>query len=121
MRDFDEPDLAGYRVNIPTLVQMYGEIILTNHMGAFLIPFNGNDLRILASRTFGWDHISVSLADRVPDWYEMEYIAKLFFKENEVAVQFHVPEEKHVNIHPNCLHWWRDQDRKPRLPPIDKV
>ena len=37
-------------------------------------------LRIIASTDMGWDHVSVSLSNRCPNWYEMEQIKRLFFK-----------------------------------------
>lgn len=64
-------------------------------------------LRIIASSGEGWDHVSVSRTDHVPSYADMQYIARTFFKEDETAVQFHVPKSEHVNVHPHCLHWWR--------------
>lgn len=77
--------------------------------GAFQVPsiVDGLALRIIASSGGGWDHVSVSRADRVPNYEEMEQIAGLFFQGHETAVQYHVPAQDHVNIHPHCLHWWR--------------
>jgi hypothetical protein len=51
--------------------------------------------------------VSVSRANRCPNWPEMEFIASLFFKDHETAMQLHVPASDHVNNHPYCLHWWR--------------
>lgn len=78
-------------------------------------------LRVIASFGGSWDHVSVSRADRIPTWQEMNLVARLFFLESETAVQFHVPASKHVNIHPNCLHLWRHQRVKYQLPPLDFV
>lgn len=75
--------------------------------GAFLIPREGVTLKVLASNGDDWDHVSVSLPDRCPTWEEMEFIASLFFKPGETAMQLHVPRDDHVNVHPHCLHWWR--------------
>lgn len=80
--------------------------------GAFIIPYKGNDLRIFASNYSKWDHISISLKHRCPDWYEMEYVAKMFFRPHEVAIQYHMPEKRHINFHPNVLHWWRPHHPK---------
>ena len=40
--------------------------------GCFIIQRQGrdNDLRIIASDGMGWEHVSVSLAKRVPTWKE---------------------------------------------------
>jgi hypothetical protein len=94
------------------VIEMYGSIG-DDKSGVFLIPYQNYKLRVIASALDGWDHISVSLPNRVPNWYEMEHVAKLFLKSTEIAVQYHVPKENHINIHPNCLHWWR-----PHMPQI---
>ena len=42
--------------------------------GAFLVRYQGNkrnELRIVASNAEGWDHVSVSLAKRLPTYNEM--------------------------------------------------
>jgi hypothetical protein len=105
-------ELNKYRVIDQKFQDLYGTIG-DEISGAFLIPYKSNTLRIIASAQDGWDHISISLINRCPNWEEMEYIAKLFFKDTEYAVQYHVPSERHINIHPYCLHWWR-----PHLPEI---
>lgn len=60
----------------------------------------------------GWDHVSVSLAHRTPNWEEMELVKQLFFKEYEWAVQYHPAKSYYVNLHPNCLHIWRPQSKE---------
>ena len=74
-------------------------------------------MRVIASVGGGWDHVSVSAYGRVPNYEEMEWVAKTFFRDDEAAVQYHVPESDHVNCHPFCLHWWRPtQETLPRPP-----
>lgn len=77
--------------------------------GAFRIPYppTGVDLLVIASASHGWDHVSVSLPNRCPNWPEMEHVKRLFFREDETAMQLHVPPSDHVNVHPFCLHLWR--------------
>lgn len=81
------------------------------------------ELRVIAGSGDGWDHVSVSTAVRCPIWAEMEMIARLFFKDDEVAMQLHVPRADHVNIHPFVLHWWRPLSKlkKISLPPKEFV
>jgi hypothetical protein len=81
--------------------------------GVFEVTYKTNKLFIIATAFDGWDHLSVSLKNRTPNWYEMKYIAKLFFKPHEVAVQYYVPEKDNVNVSDTCLHWWR-----PHMPHI---
>jgi hypothetical protein len=87
--------------------------------GAFAFPscIDKQPLRVIASSGEGWDHVSVSRQNRMPNWPEMEQVAALFFKDNETAMQLHVPKSQHVNNHPYCLHWWRPTDAEIPTPP----
>jgi hypothetical protein len=87
--------------------------------GAFLIPGPcGRELRVIASAGEGWDHVSVSLHNRCPNWHEMAFIKGLFFDDEEAVVQFHPPKSQYVNFHPYCLHLWRPLDAALPLPPM---
>ena len=85
--------------------------------GAFEVTVPGAKLRVIASTGLGWDHVSVSLKDRCPDWAEMERVKRIFFKDDEIAYQFHMPPSDHINIHPYTLHIWRCQDLEMPTPP----
>ena len=89
--------------------------------GAFNIGYKGARLRIVASDQMGWDHVSVSLADRCPTWEEMCYVKDLFWDPAETVVQFHPKASAYIDCHPNCLHMWRRQDREHELPPETMV
>jgi hypothetical protein len=91
--------------------------------GAFRLksPIDGQVLRIIASSGGGWDHVSVSRERRIPNQIEMDFVFRHFFRDGETAVQFFLPRDQHVNIHPNCLHLWRARDRSIPLPPIEFV
>jgi hypothetical protein len=91
--------------------------------GAFLIPSpsDGGQLRVIAAAADGWDHVSVSRADRCPTWEEMEHVKRRFFQEDEVAFQLHLPPKDHINCHPRCLHIWRAHNQNPPLPPVEMV
>jgi hypothetical protein len=86
-------------------------------MFAFPSPIDGQSLRAQASSTDGWDHVSVSRKSRVPNWIEMEFIKRKFFRDDETAVEYHVPPSEHINYHPNCLHLWRCQTQEFPRPP----
>ena len=77
-----------------------------------------NELSIIASTGAGWDHVSVSLPKRVPTYYEMKWVKQLFFKPDEVAVEYHVPTSDHVNVFDYCLHLWRPTDEPFPMPPM---
>lgn len=87
--------------------------------GAFQVKFNGVILRIIATdghdgeKDTGWEHVSCHVIDltfgkaRTPKWDEMCFVKSLFWKDDEVVVQFHVAATDHINIHEHVLHLWR--------------
>lgn len=91
--------------------------------GAFEVssPIDKAPMVVLASIGLGWDHVSVSRKSRCPNWGELEFVKRIFFKDDEAVVQFHVPVRDHISIHPNCLHLWRKQGYEFPMPPIVMV
>ena len=89
--------------------------------GAFLLQGPcSQQLKIIASsgvEGYEWDHVSISLKNRCPNWSEMDWVKKNFFKKDELAIQFHVPEDDHINLHPHTLHLWRPHNIEIPLPP----
>jgi hypothetical protein len=85
--------------------------------GAFVIPYEGRGLRIIASTGMEWDHVSVSLLTRCPNWKEMSFIKDIFWNDSQTVMQLHVPKKDHINYHPFCLHLWRPQLIDIILPP----
>lgn len=78
--------------------------------GAFKVRRQaGPPLMVIASNMDGWDHVSVSRKSQVPTWNEMEMVKRIFFRDDEIAYQIHVPPKMHINCHPYCLHMWRCQ------------
>lgn len=73
-------------------------------------PIDGANLKVIASDGGGWDHVSVSRRNRCPNWTEMDFIKRVFFLPDEVAMQLHVAESEHLSLHPYCLHIWRPND-----------
>jgi len=112
-----------WRVEIPQVMMkdIDKNKLNLHHNGAFLIVRKEQTLRIIAASGGGWDHVSVSLETRCPTWDEMDFIKRVFFKETETAMQLHVPEADHINIHPFVLHLWRPHLRKIPVPPKDFV
>lgn len=87
--------------------------------GCFRVPSkdDGKTLKVIISGSEGWDHVSVSREDRTPSWSEMEQIKRLFFRDDALAMQLHVPPAEHKNCHPHCLHIWRPHDAVIPRPP----
>lgn len=101
-------------------------------MGAFIIPGPcGMALKVIVSdgRDWAdcdlsgesWDHVSVSLPNRCPNWIEMSFVKNLFFEDEEVVMELHVAKSQHINAHPNCLHLWRPHVTPIPLPPARTV
>lgn len=65
----------------------------------------------------GWEHVSVSLPGRCPNWHEMAFIKDLFWCEDETVLQFHPKRSAYVNTHRYCLHLWRKSGADVELPP----
>ena len=68
-----------------------------------------------------WEHVSVSLPARCPTWAEMDYVKKIFWRDDEAVMQLHVPAALKVNTHENCLHLWRPIRATIPLPPQKAV
>ena len=91
--------------------------------GFFLIPGPcGRTLKVIASSGdaelgVDWEHVSVSLENRCPNWPEMCFIKNLFWDAEETVMQLHPPESKWISRHPFCLHMWRPKNQEIPLPP----
>lgn len=115
--------LDAFRITDPAALRHWGGWAGDETCGAFIVPspIDKAPLKVVASNGEGWDHVSVSRRNRCPNWEEMERIAVLFFRDNETAMQLHVPRAEHLNLHPHCLHWWRPHDGTIPRPPSDMV
>lgn len=96
---------------------------LGDDFGCFIVPGpHGRDLRVIASSGdaslgIAWEHVSVSLTNRCPNWPEMCFVKDLFWDEEEAVMQLHPPKSKWISNHPHCLHMWRPIDQEIPLPP----
>lgn len=98
--------------------------------GMFVVPCpTGAVLRVMVAPSgadavaecCGWEHVSVSLADRCPTWDEMAWVKDLCWGPEECVVQFHPPRAEYVNHHPFCLHLWRPAAAELPRPPAHLV
>lgn len=87
--------------------------------GLFYVSNKSYELKIIADdgATTGWEHVSVSLPSRTPNWDEMCFVKSLFWSDEETVVQFHPRASEYVNSHPHCLHLWRRVGVNAELPP----
>ena len=84
---------------------------LNPKLQCFNIPFESRILHVIASDWGTWQHVSVSLENRCPNWREMCHVKSLFWDDDEECIQFHPKKSDYVNLHEYCLHIWK--------PPID--
>jgi hypothetical protein len=117
MKDRVPPNIEKLRVKSGPLAsdESYGK------NGAFEIPYASNTLFVIISNECGWDHVSVSLKNRCPNWNEMHWIKNLFFDPEETVVQFHPKESQYVNRCKNCLHMFKPQNYEIQLPPRELI
>lgn len=78
----------------------------------YRIPFNGIKLTVIATldtddNGITWEHVSVSLKNRLPTWQELMFIKMLFWDPEDEVLQFFPPQSEYINVHKNCLHLWR--------------
>jgi hypothetical protein len=112
--------LELYRVQIPPFVSEkggeYGMFEIPSPMGNYMLRVMADNGEL--EHTKGWEHVSVSLPKRCPNWPEMDYIKDLFWDTTETVIQFHVPKSEHISYHPYCLHMWRNKNKEIELPPV---
>lgn len=64
-----------------------------------------------------WEHVSVSIGRRPPNWQEMSFVKSLFWDDDECVVQFHPAKSDYINIHDHVLHLWRHRVLPFPMPP----
>lgn len=76
-----------------------------------------DELKIIASADYGWDHVAVSKRRHPPNWQEMCFVKDIFWDPEETVIQFHPPRSLYINQHPNVLHLWKPKTLGVLLPP----
>jgi hypothetical protein len=79
-------------------------------------PIDGAPMVAIASNGGGWDHVSISRQNRCPNWIELEFARRTFFRPEITVMQLHVPALDHINRHPYCLHLWHPHPRVATIP-----
>ena len=86
-----------------------------------IVATDGNYKAAGLGPEYAWEHVSVSLPGRCPNWLEMDFVKDVFWAEHEVVMQLHVAKADHINQHPYCLHLWRPLHAQIPLPPKGAV
>src|SRR4051812_31745744 len=108
------PNVEKYRIINGQMESAPGD-----NFGAFMIPFEGRTFVVICSygEEIGWEHVSVSLNNRCPNWREMSFMKGMFWDDEETVFQFHPKKSEYVNNHPHCLHLWKPRGIDIPLPP----
>ena len=69
------------------------------------------------TKAMGWEHLSVSFDDMLPDWNYMQEMKEMFWKDDEECFQLHPKKEDYINNHNYCLHIWRPLEQQLPTPP----
>ena len=69
------------------------------------------------TKALGWEHLSVSFDDMLPDWNNMQEMKEMFWKDDEECFQLHPKKENYINNHNYCLHIWRPLEQPIPVPP----
>ena len=77
----------------------------------------GMPLKVIASWGMDWDHVSVSLPNRTPNYQEMKMVKRIFFEADETAIEYHPAESDYISVNDNVLHLWRPQKLVIPMPP----
>lgn len=93
--------------------------------GLFFVPTRPGQppLRVIATdglrleQDFDWEHVSVSLFDRLPTWDEMCRVKALFWDDEDTVMQLHPPKSEWISNHAFCLHLWRSRSQPIPRPP----
>jgi len=117
-----EPNLLieQYRRSHPLL----GSSPAGANYGFFVIERISGDLRVISSGSdgeFGWEHVSVSLEDRLPTWDELRLVKDLFWDDEETVIQFIPKKSRYVNYCKTCLHLWKKVGVDHELPPEEFI
>lgn len=81
--------------------------------GAKFIRDDGLSAIISAARELDgkrWLHVSCAFPHRLVNWRELREVKDLFIGVRRTALSILPPQERHVNIHPHCLHLWHCLD-----------
>ena len=104
----------------------YGSPSMSGSNGAYIVRGPcGRELKIIAGtgvEGIPWEHVSVSVEGKhPPNWTEMCWVKDQFWTDDETVVQFHPKKSEYKNLHPCCLHLWKQVGVEHPLPPLIAV
>lgn len=85
--------------------------------GRYYDKTTGKWLNFIFSYQLGWEHLSVSMPSKTPSWDQMCMMKDIFWREDEVCVEYHPKKSDYVNNHSHCLHIWKPTNVELATPP----
>lgn len=67
-----------------------------------------------------WQHVSMSRQSRMPNYDDLTKVKRLFIGDDRKAIMVFPEADKHVNIHPFCLHLYSCLTADP-LPEFSRI
>lgn len=90
--------------------------------GLFQFAIQGYIFNCIASDGLDWEHVSITIdRNRTPNWEQMCFIKDVFWDEEDIVVQYHPSKSQYVNMHPYCLHLWRNTKYDIISPPPELI
>ncbi|MCQ2801019.1 MAG: hypothetical protein MJ216_03635 [Bacilli bacterium] len=85
--------------------------------GIYVDPVERKNYFFVFSWGGGWEHLSVSQRNKTPSWDIMCRMKEIFWGDDEVCVEYHPKKEDYINLHPHCLHIWKEVGKEFATPP----
>jgi hypothetical protein len=106
-------------MRVPKEAELYRVQLPGYPMGG---PYEGafqfrDGLTVICSNGDGWEHVSVSRKSKMPSYEDMDRIKRLFWDDEDLVMQLHMPVSEHINFHPFTLHMWRPLTARIPQPP----
>lgn len=80
-------------------------------------PITRKDYLVKFTSGFGWEHLSASTRNKIPEWDIMCKLKEIFWRDDECCVEYHPKKEDYVNNHETCLHIWKQIGKEYEMPP----
>ncbi len=107
MRDYNEI-LSNTKLNILTQNIIGDSTHLTVQIRAtYSDPLTRKQYWCKFTKAEGWEHLTVSGKNKVPDWDVMCSVKEIFWEDEECCIQYHPRKSEYVNNNEHCLHIWR--------------
>lgn len=99
-----EKILANGKLNIKTQLTDGDDIQLRAY---YTDPLTQKRYWCKFTRAMGWEHLTISGQNKVPDWNVMCKVKDIFWDDEECCIEYHPRKSQYVNNNETCLHIWK--------------